>query len=423
MSLNDYLLNEGENPFFMGSRIEKAKKFYFRYDPKHEIYFDSLLLLNISMNAKNEALPPRNNKYPTVLLMHDSPVNYVILSEYLTSHGYVVINFPVFGSEGIKFDNRTNAVESELRDIEFAIGYAKKLQFVDLDNLILAGFSYGGLSIYSYQMRHQLAKAIISFDTGITDSWGTGLMEKMPYFDVEKLTIPILHFWTTNGSWTQDLKWFKQYKYANRHSIKLDLLRHFDFTNAGLFRQFFPQWIDQVQGKALGDYVWGYQVICEETLSFLNAITNETTYETKIYPNESGKNLADEYFMALPLPPTFKNLQDEYLKNGIEGVKNVFIQYKSVDNVFSEPLFYRFSRWLERNANFISALDWIHLFIESYPNSTNAYYRLASIQEKLSNITEAQEAYGKVLELAPKDYNLDRHFRTSYIKIANEKLK
>ena len=150
MRLNDYLMTEGENPFFTGSKRDKARKFYFRYNPEFVLYFDSLIELNLAMNAYLAA-PPSRGKFPTVILMHDGPTAFSVLAEYLASHGYVVINFPVFGSEGILFDNQTNAVESELRDIEFAVGYAKSLSYVDLDNLVLAGFSYGGFPLLRFR--------------------------------------------------------------------------------------------------------------------------------------------------------------------------------------------------------------------------------------------------------------------------------
>ena len=423
MTLYHYLLTEGENPFFTGSKIEKARKFYFRYNPEFIPYFDSLIDLNLSMNAYLEA-PSSKGKFPTVILMHDGPTAFSVLAEYLASHGYVVINFPVFGSEGIVFDNQTNAVESELRDMEFVIGSAKKLPFADMDNLVLAGFSYGGLSITSFQMRHQSAKGIISFDTGITDSWGTGLMEKMPYYDLEKLSVPILHFWTENGSWTQELKWLDNYKYADRHSFQLNDLRHFDFTGTGLFRQYFPQWIEQMQGKELGDYVSGYRKICQETLEFLNSLTREAAYNPLPKVGSTHKEMAYQYFKALELPPSIEGLKEIYSEGGMEEVINIFNGLKSLDKYpFTERRFNSFARYLERNANPNEALEWVDLYKQIYPNSAQAYFRSAVIHERLSHEAEAMKAYRRVLELAPIDYALDRHFRSAYTTRASEKLE
>lgn len=422
MSINDYLLIEGANPFFTGTRTEKAKKFYFRYDQQNEVYFDSLLALDIQMHAMSDASTP-NDKLPTVLLMHDGPTSFAVLAEYLASHGYVVINFPVFGSNGIEFDNRTNAVESEVRDIEFVLGYAKRLEFVDMKNVVLAGFSYGGLSITSYQMRHQLAKAIISFDTGITDSWGTGLMEKMPYYNLERLTIPMLHFWTVNGSWRQDLSWFEDYKYAQRHSIELSGLRHFDFTNTGLFRQFFPEWITKMQGEALGNYVWGYKVICQETLSFLNSVIELTSYIPGQQINKPGTQLTYKYFDASALNPSIESLKEEYTDRGIEGVNGVYDRHTKTNGSFSVQLFDEFFRFLQGQGadQYKDALHWANLFVENYPKSTLAHVRLATIHEKLSNRKEARKTYLRILELAPFDYALDRYFRDAYVNLAREK--
>lgn len=421
MKFEDYVTVLGDNPITLNEK-EAAKQFLFRYNPQFAPYFEPLLNLNISMSAyKNSKFPSVD--FPVVVLMHEDPIYYSFLAEYLASNGYVVVNFPVFGSNGIVFDNRTNAVESEVRDIEFAISVIKKLPFIDIQELVLAGFSYGGLSIVSYQMRHQSAKALISFDTGITDSWGVGLIEKMPYYDLEKLTIPILHFWTSNGSWTQNLKWFDIYRYSNRHSIEMSYLRHFDFVGRGILRNYFPDWIEQVQGTALGDYFEGYRTIGKQTLSFLDSVFhNDSTFTVS---NKELNEKADyKYFQAIPLPPSYDDLIEIYTSEKIDGIQ---FTYKSLIKKYSQPIsvttFDKFFKWLEKNAPPIESLTWTTLFKDSYPTSAIAYFRFATVLDKLSRIEESRQAFKKVLELAPLDYTLSRHFRELYISSAIKKLK
>ena len=421
LTLNDYLLLAGDQPFFEGSQKEKAQQFLFRYTPQFESYLDSLLALDLSMQAFRGAnLPGRS--YPVVLLMHEGPAYFSLMAEYLASHGYVVLNFPVFGSTGIPFDNRTNAVESELRDIEFALSIVKKFPAANLNELVLAGFSYGGLAITAHQMRHQMAKALISFDTGITDSWGVGLLEKMPYFDIENLRVPILHFWSPKSSWRHDLQWVQFYKFAPMHTIQIDGLRHFDFTAQGLFRQYFPNWIDQLQGGSSGNYVLEYQLIGQLTLAFLDAVFQpDQSKFAPIIPNDLADYLVQNPKLS---PMNEKALIDLYTRKGMKNIKTTYEKRKRMDpKPFSPETFYRFSQWLEIRGNLKESLEWTHYFIQTYPTSAKAYYRLGVIQDQLNHSERSLEAYEQLLEVMPADYDLTRHQRTLYTSRATERIQ
>lgn len=113
-----------------------------------------------------------------------------VLFEYLASYGYVVVSIPSIGSEGFDMTADLKGIEAQTRDIEWVIGQLHTLPYVNMDQLTVMGFSWGGMTNVMAKMRHNKIKALISMDGSI--SYFYDLFKTSPYADMSKVDVPFL---------------------------------------------------------------------------------------------------------------------------------------------------------------------------------------------------------------------------------------
>jgi dienelactone hydrolase len=89
-----------------------------------------------------------------------------VLCEYLASHGYVVIASPnTWNWSRMHADSQELiSAEASARDVEFHLGYAHTLPFVDPAHVALMGYSWGGQAAVMVALRNTAIAAIVSLD-------------------------------------------------------------------------------------------------------------------------------------------------------------------------------------------------------------------------------------------------------------------
>src|SRR5574341_1039713 len=148
--------------------------------------------------AINDATPAEG-RFPLILVAQGFnmwSLSNSVMCEYLASHGYVVATGPSMGmtTRQLSFDGI--GVETQLRDLEFIIAFARDLPYVDRDKLAAIGFSFGGLPIAVLAMRNTDVDALISLDSAIGFTQSLSLLMQSPYYDPAKIRIPLVHFMT-----------------------------------------------------------------------------------------------------------------------------------------------------------------------------------------------------------------------------------
>lgn len=432
LSLNDYLLLEGKAIDFELSgeaQRQKAKQFFFRYVPKYQPYFDSLFLLNLPMRAIRNARPA-NGKFPCILLMHQDAPQVCVTAEYLASHGFVVVNYPVLGSFSVDFDfQETTGLETEVRDMEFAVSELKKLSFADFENIGLIGISYGAMSVMAYQLRNPAVKAVISLDGGITDSWGFNLLRNMPYFNLERFDVPLMLFWISIDGWNHDMALFKAFKHAPRYAVETPELRHQDFTNYGLFGQYFPDWNFEEIGTPKVDYISSYEWVTRYVKAFLSAHLQRDVdghaflAKTPEVNGVPSKMFRIKEYPALPKPPDSKELNELFQHEGFTMVRSLHDKLKQKDTQpFPARTYFQFATILVRAEALSEAMEWAKRFEESYPDSGLAAYATGVIFAEQNQKEASVKAFKKAIALLPSDPALDHYLEQIYLKRAEERL-
>jgi hypothetical protein len=148
-----------------------------------------------SISVRNAS--PAPGKFPVVLLgngLSSDGYFYSIMAEYLASHGYVVVAFPSLPeniSSGFAFSER--GLLNQINDMEMVMNEIAKLSFVDMDKVSLAAWSVGGASQLLFQMKHHLAKAVVSMDAASQYSYGKDLITHSTYYDSASFKTPFLN--------------------------------------------------------------------------------------------------------------------------------------------------------------------------------------------------------------------------------------
>ena len=126
-------------------------------------------------------------------LYYESPITFALLNEYLAGRGFVVVTAPLVGTNSPLVRIDAQDLETQVRDLEFAVARVRQLPFVDDARLGVLGFDMGGMSGLIFAMRHPDAGAFASLGSGIIYPHPSGLPQASPSYDPAALTMPWLH--------------------------------------------------------------------------------------------------------------------------------------------------------------------------------------------------------------------------------------
>src|SRR5262245_51368756 len=156
--------------------------------------------LEALMRTRTAALAgarPAAGSFPLVVLGQgigfESPITHTIICEYLASHGYIVATCPLLGFSSLPAGNDLVSLETEVRDMEYVIGYMQSVGGVDKRRLAVAGFDLGGMAALLLQMRNTNVAALSTYGSGIDAQHNTAVLKQSAFFDPSRLTVPLLH--------------------------------------------------------------------------------------------------------------------------------------------------------------------------------------------------------------------------------------
>jgi len=88
--------------------------------------------------------------------------------------------------------NDLEGIEAQARDISFLIGYARTLPDVEMSEIAVAGFSWGGISNLFAAARDNRIDALVALDGSMR--YYPGLVKNSGYLHPEEMTLPLLFF-------------------------------------------------------------------------------------------------------------------------------------------------------------------------------------------------------------------------------------
>ena len=217
------------------------------------------------LNAKHVA-----GKFP-VLLMGNGLTSpgfvYSLMAEYFSSHGYVVVCYPSLPeNSSSEFGFNQRGILNQISDVEMVYDEITKLPFCDKENIALIGWSVGGASQILYQMKHKIAKAVVSLDAASQYTYGKDLIVNSVYYDSTVFSTPFLNLSAAGPSRfiVPRNTFFLDSLVLNKKQITFSILSHSHFVS-------FNQYLEMIdrQDQKLKD---SYEKMCEVIHLFLDAI-------------------------------------------------------------------------------------------------------------------------------------------------------
>jgi dienelactone hydrolase len=198
------------------------------------------LLQRPTLAAENAK--PAHGRFPLIAvgqgLYYESPIAFAALGEFLAGRGFVVVTTPLVGTNSTVVRNDAQDLETQVRDLEFAIARARQLPFVSGDRLGVLGFDQGGMAGVLLAMRNPDVDAYASFDFGIMYPHPSGLPQASPSYDAAALRVPWLHATSPSAmDRPQDpgvKSLFDTAVHSNRYLLVTEGMGHVDFTSYGL---------------------------------------------------------------------------------------------------------------------------------------------------------------------------------------------
>lgn len=156
------------------------------------------------------------------------------LCEYLASWGFIVVSAGIQGTFSSPMEYTAAGIETGVADLEFALGYLRK-NYPVKRHFAAMGIGFSATLALALQMRNPEMQAMISLEGGITTPFEEALIQRTPYFDLKRVTAPLLVIHAPHPDVKPEL--VDKYKYAERIFQSYPQSSEFYFLNFGLWER------------------------------------------------------------------------------------------------------------------------------------------------------------------------------------------
>ncbi|MEM9885855.1 MAG: alpha/beta hydrolase [Bacteroidota bacterium] len=354
-----------------------------------------------------------------------SSIENFALFEYLASNGFVLISSPSRGTDTRWLEGGTTRdMETQSRDVEFLLKEIDSYENIDSEKVALLGFSFGGLANAITVLKNKNISAIVSLDG--TERYNYSVLEKSPYFNLDKFTIPYIHFAQkeipeevlATDKIQEELNYkFQLYdslRYSNIYSYRFHDLTHPYFSSFGVLFANRDKRQDKSDDKIMLSYNW----LCQHTLQFLNAMLKNEKNASDFIENSPVENGFSETLISKQTKKTiekdftYKDFNDLAFKQDYQDLIPLYTKTISdypnleLQEGMLNTLGLRLSFSPEKK---VQGVNVFMLALHLYPKSANLYDSLAEAYFYNKDYQNAILNYKKSLELNPENQNaIDR---------------
>ena len=358
---------------------------------------------------------PVDRKFPLIIYsggLNDSlQASNAVLFEYLASHGYVVATVPQLGTSSLSLQLGINPVdlETQVRDLEFAIAAMHDFPDVDADRLGVMGHSMGGVAALVLQMRNTEVDAVVGLDATYAAPRLLETFTKSLYYNPKKMRVPLLDL--RRPSEQLDFSGIDSLKYSDRYLLELPGMFHTSFTTDPMIIRRFPT---TIQGIDPGIGVRGYQVACRYVLNFLNAFLKSENGSLKFLSSKPESNgipegvMRTRFVKGLEAPPTEPEFARIVTQEGLQRAIEIYRRLEKAEpqqEIIKESILNNLGYEYLANHQLAQALDIFKLNVEAHPNSGDAYDSLAEAYMVSGDKSLAIKFYKRSVELNPNNKN------------------
>lgn len=436
MKHRQYFHHRAPNPYFarLDSIIETAD-----VDPTRRFIFggsDSLFQAFLALEtAAFHNAPVAPGSFPLIAYSegyNNRSQDNTVLAEYLASHGYVVATVPQVGTRSTRLTLRIHPVdlETQARDVEFAIGVMQDFPSVHRDKLGLLGYSMGGVIALWIAGRNPNVDAVVGLDPSFRAPRFVQLTRDSPYFDPRRLRLPLLALQSGNPSETsaQDSTVVDSLIFADRYVARIGNAMHGDFSDFAMLASLFP--VDIISRTAQ-EARSAYQAVCRYVLAFLDGSLKGDTAALAFVGRSSAANAMPVDLVRVTVrtgvrAPTEENFMTIIERHGYEAAvaeyRNAVARYPRVA-IIQQASLNRLGYGLLEQRKASLAVQVFRLNVEAHSSSADAYDSLADGLIAAGDQRGARRAYEQLLAVLPRDPSLDEAGKNELRKSTEAKLK
>lgn len=362
----------------------------------------------IENNLKKRSLAykkgePVNKKFPLIVYATSfSAPSFEnnILCEYLASYGYVVISSPSMGQNTRDMTGDMSGIESQVQDLQFLVNYAAQKSYVDIDNMGVAGFSWGGLTDVFLQMKNNKIKAVVSYDGSIANNNGLDHFNNCTYCDYSKMDVPFMYM---SQKGRKENLFYNKLNYSDAYYLSFHKNQHTDF--ASMFIDLVNNYSDSTKELTAKR---SYEIQCLYTLNFFNSyLRNDSVSQAFLSKSTLEHGIADTILTmvskkAQPIQPSQEYFLKVLDRDGITKAKELYQEVKKRDpdyKLFKETSINSRGYAKLRSDKIDEAIVYFNFNVEAFPNSANVYDSLADAYIKKGEKEKAIDALKKCLQL------------------------
>lgn len=222
-----------------------------------------------------------------------------ILCEYLASCGFIVVSPLIQGPFTVPMQYDPAGVETAVADLQFALGYLRKNFPVQRDFAAM-GLGFNATLALALQMRNPEVKAMVSLEGGITTTFEEGLIQRSPYYNLERCTAAMLVIHAPHPDVKPEL--VNKYKYADRVFQFYPQSSEFYFLNFGLWERHLPNILPKAnRGNTWQSFTYAAQSI--QWFLHWKLKQDEKAKMALFNPNEAKDIVSTSLKAAAVLPP------------------------------------------------------------------------------------------------------------------------
>ncbi len=331
------------------------------------------------------------------------------LCEYLASHGYTVIATRSLGTRTRAMNYDMEGLDSQARDIQFLLAYARSLPFADTEHVAAAGWSWAGLANVLAAARDNRIGALVSLDGTREPELAKTIVRTrvaVPwlYFSRRPLTIPELQAAGIETTFSL----LNELKYADIYQVIMNGMEHVDFGSAAqrfMGEEHFAQYSRAELGMAYG---WTSRYVLEFLNAYLKGDAGGLAY-LRATPRAHG---APPYSMLVKATPSVGPAPSravfaaELARRGFDQAQALYKDMHQREPAFQlgegELDSWGYQLWNEQG-KLKAGIEVFKLATVVYPDSGNAYDSLAEAYEAAHDSVLAIANYRRSLQLAPRN--------------------
>lgn len=372
--------------------------------------------------AARRGAPAAAGEFPLLVmgqgLYYESPLSQVYLAEYMASRGYVVATCPLLGTQYRLVNLNMEDLETEIRDMEFAIATARAWPGVRTGRLGVVGYDLGGMAGLVLAMRNPSVAAFLSLDAGILSPHPSGLPGNLPEYYEDRFTVPWMHLTqarfiapTTDTAVTRGL--FNRKAYGDSWLVSVPTDSHGQFSSYALFgilREVPGYW-----GPVADDAGELHDAICRLAGTFFDAALKGDPAAIEALQATAGSAGIPgtvEWKKGLPPARSAAALMHRLIEAGPAATRPEIERQRAAGPTAPLPgpdelrwLGYHFLLWWGREPE---ALDVFQLNVALHPESADAHAALGDALQMLGRTEEAVTTLQKALELNPNMLRVTR---------------